>query len=207
MRTALALTVALAGCYTPPDLPVVPYEAPILSGDGTPVEVCAPERDARVGCTIDGDTVDLDDCGEDGERLRLLGIDAPETAKPGTPAECYADLAEAELRRVVGDEIVRLAFDRDCVDVFGERTLAYLWLDQTTARARLGEDETDDVLAIHGASDDPDARVLVNTYLLLEGWVRRYDEEWVEPLRWEAEFIAAERLAQVRGNRLWSACE
>ena len=69
---------------------------------------CGGERVARV---IDGDTLVLDS----GERVRLLGIDAPERGEPG------ADAATSALREMAAGRRVRL--ERDGRDRWG-RTLA-----------------------------------------------------------------------------------
>jgi micrococcal nuclease len=50
----------------------------------------------RVAAVYDGDTCRLDD----GRRLRLAGIDAPETAHEGRPAQYYAAQAAADLERL-----------------------------------------------------------------------------------------------------------
>lgn len=200
------------GCFTPPDLDTIPWEAPILtSEDDAPYAVCAPERDALVGCVIDGDTLDINGCRDDAERIRLLGIDTPETAKPGVEAECFADVALAELSRVASGRTVRLSFDRDCTDVTSSgRTLAYVWLDQARARVVLDDDVVDDILRIQGDDeDDLEAPVMVNLYLLLRGYARHYDTTTCEGClipRLDQDFVSAERLAQVRGEGLWSAC-
>jgi endonuclease YncB( thermonuclease family) len=70
------------------------------------------------------------------------------------------------------------------------------------------DDVLDDVTSDVADTDEeePVRRVLLNEYLLLAGWVRRYDEDWVEPLSLEADLIAAERLAQVRQQGLWGRC-
>jgi endonuclease YncB( thermonuclease family) len=209
MRT-LALTLPLAACYTPPDVPRGSYQWEVLSsGEDSPFSVCAAEKDARVSCTIDGDTFDFGGCGGNagGERVRMLGINAPETAKPGQAAECYADLAFSALTRLIDARTITLSYDRNCVDPFG-RTLAYVWmnLDDIEPLLRPGTlDELESSPTFNAEAEQP--RVLVNEVMLLEGWAYRFDEEWVEPLRWEAEMVAAERLAQVRKLGVWGACE
>jgi micrococcal nuclease len=58
---------------------------------------------ARVTYVVDGDTVDVS-IREDGRaedvRVRLTGIDTPESKKPGTPVECGALEAEHHLLRL-----------------------------------------------------------------------------------------------------------
>ena len=206
----MTLPALLAACYTPPDLPTTPYEAPVLSSaDGGVLSICAPEREAAVSCTIDGDTLDLSFCGEDfgGERVRLLGIDAPEMARDGQPADCYAEAAANELQRIASGRFLTLSFDAECTDVFG-RTLAYLWMDDSEAELVLDGQYLEE-LRESSTYDEDDVvpQVLLNEYLLIAGFARKYDEEWVEPLRWEQDFIAAERLAMARRYGIWSSCD
>ena len=52
------------------------------------------EPNAVIVGDIDGDTV-IVDIGGRSEHLRLLGIDTPETHRPGTPIECYGPEASA----------------------------------------------------------------------------------------------------------------
>ena len=58
----------------------------------------APSTDGRATVVrlIDGDTVVVQVGGRE-EHVRLIGIDTPETHKPGTPVECYGPEAAARL--------------------------------------------------------------------------------------------------------------
>jgi micrococcal nuclease len=69
---------------------------------------------------VDGDTVRLDD----GEAVRLLGIDTPERNEP-----LYTE-ASALLYRLVFERAVRLEFDRTRRDHY-RRLLAHIWLGDT----------------------------------------------------------------------------
>jgi len=202
------LLLALLACQDVDDIPGTPWDVPILVSDPEdPWHRCAPDRDVRVDCTLDGDTFDISACGE-GERVRMLGIDAPETEKPGKEADCWGPEAAAELNRLLAGRVVTLSFDRECKDIFpppNDRTLAWVWMDVQDAVTLFDPSLLDDVL------DDVDLteerpRVLLNEYLLLAGWARRYDEAWVQPLALEGELIAAERLAMVRRQGLWGRC-
>ena len=63
-----------------------------------------------------------------GERVRLIGMDAPESVKPDSPVECYGPEASAELKRLLPRRTpVLLEYDLDRLDQYG-RTLAYVWL-------------------------------------------------------------------------------
>jgi micrococcal nuclease len=89
-----------------------PSPAPLAAGEH------AVER------VVDGDTLLL----EGGMRVRLIGVDAPESVKPDAPVEPWgpeaADFTRAWIERAGGR--VRLQFDRERVDDYG-RHLAYVW--------------------------------------------------------------------------------
>lgn len=74
----------------------------------------------------DGDTVDVTLDGER-VRVRLIGIDTPETKKPATPVQCYGPEASAFTASLlpVGTE-VRLERDAEARDPYG-RLLAYVY--------------------------------------------------------------------------------
>lgn len=79
---------------------------------------------------VDGDTFKVTGYGAKLETVRLIGVDTPETVKPGTPKQCYgqqaSDYTKHELPRGAA---VQLRFDKDAPerDHFG-RVLAYAWL-------------------------------------------------------------------------------
>lgn len=88
--------------------------APAVGGQGRVVKV------------LDGDTLDVD-LGGSVERVRLLGIDTPESVKPDTPVECFAKEASSRLRALLPEgTAVRLARDAEERDRFG-RLLAYVY--------------------------------------------------------------------------------
>ena len=78
----------------------------------------------RVERVVDGDTLVVDG----GERVRLIGIDTPESVKPNTPVECFAREASREMERLVEGRRVRLD-DIDPRDQY-DRLLAYVYRDK-----------------------------------------------------------------------------
>jgi len=75
---------------------------------------------------VDGDTLDVALSGRT-ERVRLLGIDTPESVKPETPVQCFGVEASSRLRALLPDgTAVRLVPDREERDRFG-RLLAYVY--------------------------------------------------------------------------------
>jgi hypothetical protein len=76
---------------------------------------------------IDGDTILLDA----NERVRLIGVDTPESVDPRRPVEYFGKEADAFTRRMVEGKRVRLEYDQDTKDRYG-RTLAYVYLENST---------------------------------------------------------------------------
>lgn len=73
---------------------------------------------------VDGDTLVL----AGGERVRLLGVDTPETKHPDKPVEWLGPEAADFTRTAVEGKEVRLQFDRERQDRYG-RVLAYVYRD------------------------------------------------------------------------------
>jgi micrococcal nuclease len=74
---------------------------------------------------VDGDTVAVRIDGAD-QRVRYIGVDTPETVKPGTPVQCFGKAASAYNHRLVDGQSVRLHFDAERHDRYG-RLLAYVY--------------------------------------------------------------------------------
>jgi len=79
---------------------------------------------ALVVRAIDGDTLLL----SDGERVRLLGVNTPETKHPTKPVEPFGIEAWEFTRQHVEGRSVRLELDLEQRDEYG-RLLAYVYLD------------------------------------------------------------------------------
>jgi micrococcal nuclease len=82
--------------------------------------------EATVRTVVDGDTIDVAINGRT-ERVRLIGVDTPETKEPGKPVDCYGPEASAFTARLAppGTE-VRLVRDIVPRDDYG-RLLAYVF--------------------------------------------------------------------------------
>jgi micrococcal nuclease len=74
---------------------------------------------------IDGDTVQVQVEGRR-ERVRYIGVDTPESVRPGAPVQCFAKRASAFNARLVAGERVRLVSDAERRDRHG-RLLAYVY--------------------------------------------------------------------------------
>lgn len=97
------------------------------TANAQPIRDFSDQTSYRVERIIDGDTVEL---AIDGQRVkvRLVGIDTPESHFPGRPVERYADEATEFVRGLIDGKSVYLEYDAMCdrQDSFG-RTLAHLF--------------------------------------------------------------------------------
>ena len=82
---------------------------------------------ATVLKVVDGDTIDIRDDVRGRLRVRLLGIDTPETKKPGYTVGCWGPEAAEFAKSTMVGQRVALVTDptQDMTDRYG-RTLAYL---------------------------------------------------------------------------------
>jgi micrococcal nuclease len=84
---------------------------------------------------VDGDTIEVQLSGER-EDVRYIGVDTPETVKPGTPVQCFGPRAHRFNARLVTHRQVRLVFGVERRDIYG-RLLAYVYLGDRFVNAEL----------------------------------------------------------------------
>ena len=84
---------------------------------------------------VDGDTVEVELEGEV-EDVRYIGVDTPETVKPGAPVDCFGPQASSFNHRLVERRRVRLVFDAERRDRY-DRLLAYVYLGDRFVNAEL----------------------------------------------------------------------
>jgi micrococcal nuclease len=106
----VATAIALPGCG----------RAPAPAGAGPPGAGVVVE-------VVDGDTIEVRMASGRHERVRLVGIDTPESVDPDRPVECHGPEASAALAGLLpeGTE-VRLERDAEARDRYG-RLLAYVF--------------------------------------------------------------------------------
>jgi micrococcal nuclease len=81
---------------------------------------------------VDGDTFWIDDGTRKGKKIRLIGVDAPETRRTARKEiGYYGDESKKYLTGLLLHKAVRLEYDVDTTDRYG-RTLAYVYLDDGT---------------------------------------------------------------------------
>ena len=111
----IALVVMLTGLI---------LASPVQAYPTMPQRVQGPYTVLKV---VDGDTIHVD---ANGKRLkiRMIGLDTPETVDPRKPVQCFGLEASAQAKTILGGQSVYLETDpsQDTVDRFG-RTLAYVW--------------------------------------------------------------------------------
>lgn len=121
-----------AGVLTPDTTPGTPPSPSGTTAPPPPTTPAAPpsatptplrSETAVVERVVDGDTITL----TDGRRVRLIGIDTPESVDPRRPVECLGREASAYLKQLLPPGTkVRLELDVEVHDRYG-RTLAYVY--------------------------------------------------------------------------------
>ncbi|MDP9317285.1 MAG: thermonuclease family protein [Chloroflexota bacterium] len=131
--------------------------------------------EAQVVEIIDGDTVDVLLNGKV-ERLRLIGLDTPETKDPRKPVQCFGKEASAQAAKILTGQTVLLEEDasQDTRDKY-DRLLRYVWL--------------------------PDGK-LYNLEMIIGGFAHEYTYE--TPYKYQAVFKKEEAAARERGWGFWA---
>jgi micrococcal nuclease len=158
LRAALAIFAALL----PPALPASALDPG--------------EQLAIVEAVVDGDTVDVRLADGRAERIRLLGIDAPEIVDPSKLVQCFSTEASARAHELLDGKQVSVFADptQDTKDQYG-RLLAYIWL--------------------------PDG-AQYNYKMVVEGFALEYTDK--TPYYFQADFKAGQQAAQAKQLGLWS---
>ena len=125
---------------------------------------------------IDGDTIVV----SPNEKVRLIGVDTPETVHPKKAVACFGKQAKQFTHDAVEGKTIRLVLDKVNTerlhkDRYG-RTLAYVFLENGT---------------------------MLNRELIREGYAHAYTRF---PFRYLVEFRQIERAARTQGLGLWSSC-
>jgi micrococcal nuclease len=129
----------------------------------------------KVVKVIDGDTVDVDFKGTI-ERIRLIGIDAPEMNDQRNVVECFAKESHSKLSELINDKQVKLEQDNnlDNRDTYG-RLLRYIYLDNKN----------------------------INKQMIDEGYAFEYT--YNKTYKYQTDFKAAEKSAREESRGLWAA--
>jgi micrococcal nuclease len=168
----VAACSALPNASATPSPPIPDEVSSVLAAGPT-----GPTTMATVDRVVDGDTI-LIQVGPDTDRVRYIGMNTPETVKPGTPVQWRGPEASAANKVLVAGRTVILEKDVSQRDQYG-RLLRDVW------------------------TKDGDRWTLVNVQLVLDGYaqVTTYppDVKYVDAL------LAAQRVARDRESGLWGA--
>jgi len=148
------------------------------------VGISEPSRESRneipekrlVIRVIDGDTIVV----SPNEKVRLIGVDTPETVHPNKVVQCFGKDAKEFTRTMVERKSIHLVFDesnrgRNHKDRYG-RTLAYVYFDDGT---------------------------MLNAELIRRGYAHAYTRF---PFRYILEFREMARQARRESAGLWASC-
>ena len=88
---------------------------------------------------VDGDTIDII-LDNETTRVRLLGINTPESVDPRRPVECFGKEAKLYLENLIAEKNIRLESDpsQSNIDQYG-RLLRYIYLEDTNINLNLIE--------------------------------------------------------------------
>jgi micrococcal nuclease len=100
--------------------------AALLVGRGGNASPTSGPLHGRVVHVADGDTINVRLSDGRTERVRYIGIDTPESVKPGTPVQCFAKKASHYNASLVEGRQVTLRLDAEERDRYG-RLLAYVY--------------------------------------------------------------------------------
>lgn len=129
----------------------------------------------KVTKVSDGDTIHIDMDGRD-EKVRLIGINTPETVDPRRAVECFGKEASTRMKELAGGKIVKLEYDdtQSTRDAYN-RLLAYVYLE--------------------------DGQML-NRKMVAEGYA--YEYTYMTPYTYQKEFRQLQTLAQSSERGLWA---
>ena len=124
---------------------------------------------------VDGDTIIVRINNKE-ERIRLIGLDTPETVDPRKPVECFGKEASDEAKKILTGKIVHLETDssQGSRDSYG-RLLAYVILPDGTN---------------------------FNEFMIAEGY--GYEYTYKIPYKYQTEFKKAEKIAHENKKGLWA---
>lgn len=92
---------------------------------------------------VDGDTIEI----ENGEKVRYIGVNTPESVDPRRKVQCFGREASAYNKKLVEGKRVRLELDVEDRDKYG-RLLRYVWIGDTMINEQLVADGYAQVMTI-----------------------------------------------------------
>ena len=145
--------------------------------------------DYKITKVVDGDTLDIErtDGGKvlnekETQRVRLLGINSPETVDPRKPVECYGKEASSYLKGLADGKIAAIELDNTQTthDRYG-RILAYVYIKTS------------------GIKDEN--IIMLNSDMVKNGYA--YEYTYDTPYKYQQEFKSLESIAKNNYIGLW----
>ncbi len=128
---------------------------------------------------VDGDTIEVQ-IGNDSFKVRLVGIDTPETVDPRRPVGCFGKQASNETKSLLSGKEVILQKDISDTDKF-KRLLRYVYLPLENGKL-----------------------LFVNDYLVREGFAKVYT--YPPDVKFNQQFLEAQKSARENKKGLWGSC-
>lgn len=129
----------------------------------------------KVARVVDGDTVDVIIDGKT-ERIRLIGMDTPETVDPNLPVQCYGPEADRKARGILTGKSVYIEVDKSQSDKDRyNRLLRHIYLEDKTNFSEI---------------------------MIREGYAVEYT--FGNPHKYQANYKSAEKDAKENYRGLWS---
>lgn len=125
---------------------------------------------------VDGDTIEI----EGGQKVRLVGVDTPETVDPRRPVGCFGKEASNETKKLIEGKKVILTKDTSETDQFS-RLLRLVYL-------KLEDGNT----------------LFVNDYLVRQGFAKA--STYPPDVKFVEQFLQAEEEARANNRGLWQKC-
>ncbi len=138
-------------------------------------EISNKEKYYKIVKVVDGDTIDVDINGKI-ERIRMIGINTPETVDPKKPVECFGKEASDKAKELLSGREVRLEVDTTQTDRDKyNRLLRYVWREDG---------------------------LFYNLEIIKQGYAYEYIYDL--PYRYQKEFKAAQNDAESKKLGLWA---
>jgi len=107
-----------------PEIIQTPTLSETITSINATISISKNETSVKVVKVIDGDTIEI----EDGQKVRYIGIDTPETVDPRRTVACFGKEASEKNRELIEGKTVRLEKDVSEKDKYG-RLLRYVYVD------------------------------------------------------------------------------
>lgn len=129
---------------------------------------------------VDGDTIEVLIAGKT-EKVRLIGVNTPETVDPRRPVQCFGKEASDETKKLLTGKLVILEKDISETDKF-DRLLRYVYLPLENGQT-----------------------LFVNDYLVREGFAQV--DTFPPDVKFNNQFLEAQNEARQSNKGLWAKCK